>query len=132
MNIWKAMHDALSQLAYEWNDLEYEPDERGRGNDALVLVITEEGQGFIGRAGFPRQIPRSNLFEFVLLDGQPEVINSQCEFENAEQLTAYFKNWYPPKKWEISRRRRAFERDFDDLRDELIAEEQTRLDMREE
>lgn len=37
----------LANIAQDWNDVQEEPDERGRGNGAIGLVIFEDGSGFV-------------------------------------------------------------------------------------
>ncbi len=37
----------LANIAENWNDAQEEPDERGRGNGAIGIVVFEDGSGYI-------------------------------------------------------------------------------------
>jgi hypothetical protein len=45
----------LANIAQDWNDAQEEPDERGRGNGAIGLVVFEDGSGYI--AEFDQPLP---------------------------------------------------------------------------
>ena len=68
--------DSLTQLINDWNDADYEPDERGRGNNALCIVIWDDGSGKIG-----------TVYK------NPQELNVQHTFDTSENLVAYLSPW---------------------------------------
>lgn len=44
----EVVHGALTELVDSWNDAAADED-RGRGNNALVLVLHDDGSGLIGQ-----------------------------------------------------------------------------------
>lgn len=43
----------LANIAEDWNDAQEEPDEKGRGNGAIGMVIFEDGSGYIVDIQYP-------------------------------------------------------------------------------
>ena len=80
--------DALVKLINDWNDLTYEPDERGRENAALVLELWDDGSG---------QLSKSNGEAYDYHDGmkQPDtlLLNPQCKFKDLDELEIYLSEW---------------------------------------
>lgn len=65
--------EALTELIDEWNDLSMDED-RGRSNDALCLLIWDDGSGKLGT-------------QFG------DVFNQQIEFNTPEELYQALKPW---------------------------------------
>ena len=68
--------DALAELINDWNDLAVSED-RGRYNDALCLLIFEDGSGKIGTVSYSDRVE----------------MNQQGRFNNLEEFTEYFVQW---------------------------------------
>jgi hypothetical protein len=49
----------LANIVQDWNDAQEEPDERGRGNGAIAVVVFEDGSGYVAE------------FDQPLIDGDP-------------------------------------------------------------
>jgi hypothetical protein len=67
--------DHLAEVAESWNDCADDGD-RGRGNDAVCLLLFEDGSGLLG-----------SVFDSV------ENFNTQFSFEDTEQLVNYIATW---------------------------------------
>lgn len=70
--------EQLADLIDSWNDAQYEEDERGRGNEALCLIIGEEGAGYLGT-----------------LNAKPpeELFNTQLDFNEIDELVEFLGEW---------------------------------------
>ena len=69
----------LANIAQDWNDAQEEPDERGRGNGAIGLVVFEDGSGYVTEFNEP------------LIDGDP-LSNGHVikEFRSPEEADDWF------------------------------------------
>ena len=65
--------EALTELINNWNDDSMDED-RGRSNDALCLLIWDDGSGKLGT-------------QFG------DMFNSQIEFDNSEELAEALTSW---------------------------------------
>ncbi len=55
--------DALVDIVDAWNDAAAD-DDRGRGNDAIVLIIHDDGSGWLGRTmGLLSEVERLHQFD---------------------------------------------------------------------
>lgn len=71
------MVDSLVDLIDGWNDAGYEPDEKGRSNHALCLLLWDDGSGRIGTS---------------YLGHSDEVLfNEQFQFSSPRQLVLWLK-----------------------------------------
>lgn len=71
--------EALTDLINQWNDAAKDGD-RGRANDAIALIIWDDGSGRVCTywPGF---------------EGQGEHLNPQMEFDNIEEATDRLMEW---------------------------------------
>lgn len=67
--------ETLTEFIDTRNDVEFEPNERGRGNHSLLLQIYDDGSGCLG-----------------LANGCAEM-NDKFEFDNETKLVDYFAYW---------------------------------------
>ena len=66
--------EALTELIDEWNDNAMD-DDRGRDNNALCLLIWDDGSGMLG-----------TVFG--------DIFNKQMEFDNSEELCTALDPWF--------------------------------------
>jgi len=71
----KQAMELLADVAENWNDCAEDGD-RGRGNDALGLLVFEDGSGMLG-----------SVFDSV------ENWNNQFTFETLDELAQYIIQW---------------------------------------
>ena len=80
--------EALVTLINDWNELTYEPNERGRDNAALVLELWDDGSG---------RLSKSHGEAYDYHDGmkQPDtlLLNPQCKFKSLDELEIYLSEW---------------------------------------
>lgn len=86
---------SIARVAYEFNQAQAEPDERGPGNDAIALVIYDDGSGKVGTMSF-LPVFHDTLKEpdgTATVVGQEPFFNPQGQFDSPEQLVDIFNGW---------------------------------------
>lgn len=79
----------LANIAEDWNDSVEEPDERGRGNSAIGVIIFEDGSGYIAQFDEPL-IDNAPLSNGTILHifGSPEEVQAWF-FDNISPRSLY-------------------------------------------
>lgn len=80
---------ALADLANTWN--EPADEEQGFGNTPVVLVVYDDGSGFVGDGLGVHKLKGINIAEM-------EHITIQGEFDNLNQAFEYLDKWLPKEK----------------------------------
>lgn len=74
---------ALAGVIDAWNDLSYEPDERGRSNDLLCIILAEDGSGQVGTV---YRVPH-------------EMNPQEGHFKSVDDWVNFFDQWIDTTEW---------------------------------
>lgn len=77
--------EALTDLIDGWNDAGEKPD-RGRPNNALCLILWDDGSGRIGTYMHPVAFCENPGIHNLSYN---DVINTHCQFKDCDELAAF-------------------------------------------
>lgn len=76
----EAVLDKLVGLIGDWNQLAYEPDERGPSNDAIAIILYDDGSGVVATY-------------WGTIDKDPNLNLAEGHFKNTAEMTDYLEQW---------------------------------------
>lgn len=79
--------NALVGVIDNFNDLQAEPGERGRGNDLLCIILSDDGSGQVGT-------------HYEVLG---EINPQEGPFKTVDDWVNYFDQWIDPDEWRDAR-----------------------------
>ncbi len=91
--------DALAELIYDWNQLARD-DDRGPDHDALVLLLADDGSGYLATGWPETEIP----------------LNKQCEFAEPAECVDYLADWLKYDQRDLEELARGRQATIDQLR----------------